>query len=410
MIRFRSASIQILQQGGVLPPFLAMIVFWTIFDGILAYSAPLLIREHMGSVSEMGLILGTSSLAGAGFDIIISKFIKRPHYRRLYLLMFACGVMVPFLLTQSSSIAMLLIAMVLWGLYFDFYSLGNFDFISRTSTTTNSPHQYGLLLTVRSIGALLAPLIAGAVISTSVNSQLFVLMWLFFALAFCSYVVLRMIGVKNNSTGADQPRTLKYELMVWRKILKKLALPATFIVLINVYDSFFYSVGPLLAETYDSLSPLNGLVVAAYWIPTLFVALYVSRFTAIWGKKRTAFITLFLAGLPLVFFAFSQDKPLATIGLIFLSSLFSSLSFPAIYAAFTDYVTEARTCEEEINAIQSLSGNLGYVIGPIFAGILVDGLGYSASFSVLGVIVVIGSLLLMLITPKHISMKGLRDL
>ena len=63
-------------------------LFWALFDGLVSFVTPILITEKLGSRTEMGLILGSSSIAGALCDIFLSKVLRNTHFRRMYLFMF----------------------------------------------------------------------------------------------------------------------------------------------------------------------------------------------------------------------------------------------------------------------------------------------------------------------------------
>ena len=66
-----------------------MIFFWALFDGIVSYISPLLITHGGYSKTALGFLLGSSSVAGALFDYLLSRYLKNPHYRGVYLMMFA---------------------------------------------------------------------------------------------------------------------------------------------------------------------------------------------------------------------------------------------------------------------------------------------------------------------------------
>ena len=98
-----------------------MIFFWSIFDGILSYILPLLISEHGFSKAQMGIVLGSSSFAGAVFDILVSKYLKTPHYRTLYASVFLLSASLLGILYFGSTLWIFFLAMALWGIYWDIF-------------------------------------------------------------------------------------------------------------------------------------------------------------------------------------------------------------------------------------------------------------------------------------------------
>jgi MFS family permease len=390
------------------PTLSGMIFFWAIFDGILSYVSPIVFSNAGLTNTELGIVVGSSSLFGALFDILISRLVKNPHYRRLYLFFFIACAAVPLVLSQAKTIPFFVLVMALWGIYFDFVNFGNLDFVSRLRDPEQSTFLFGVIMVFKSIGYILAPIIAGLIISEErIDNGIYIFMWIVLGIAFLFYASL-YVQSKRNPEILDEPndpseqKTLTYEFIEWGKLIRIIWSPLLFTLLFCAYDSFFMTVGPLLAESYKSIEPFNGLVVAAYWLPSLLVSMYTPKLTKRFGKKRTAYMSLFLAAVPLCLFGL-VTSPFVAIGLIFISAIFSSFCVPAINSAYTDYINEAREFEEEIEGVGDFMDNWGYVIGPVVAGVISDQFGYTGSFAVLGIVVIIVMAVLMKITPNHIE-------
>lgn len=122
-----------------------MLFFWALFDGILGYLVPVVITSSGLSKTEMGLIFGFSSVAGAVFDFLLSKYLKNTHFRRIYLIMFACCFVYPLLLWQAKGIWLYLLAMSVWGLYYDLENFGNYDFVGRKAEEEEHASHFGVM-------------------------------------------------------------------------------------------------------------------------------------------------------------------------------------------------------------------------------------------------------------------------
>lgn len=85
--------------------------------------------------------------------------------------------------------------------------------------------------------------------------------------------------------------------------------------------------------------------------------------------------------------------------------MINSLSFPAIKGAFTDYISETHNYEKEIEGIGDFATNIGYVLGPVLAGLSAQLFSNSASFTVLGIMAACVTFILLLVTPKRIHVK-----
>jgi len=81
------------------------------------------------------------------------------------------------------------------------------------------------------------------------------------------------------------------------------------------------------------------------------------------------------------------------------------MSWPAINGAYADYINEAGRVENEINGLEDFFTNIGYVAGPMIAGFLVDLIGNTLTFSVLGVFGALSAVVLLVVTPKSFKIK-----
>ena len=222
-------SVHILKKLNLKHPLLyrvsLMIFFWSIFDGILAYLLPILITQHGFSKSEMGVILGSSSFAGAVFDMLASKYLKSPHFRKLYASVFLLSISFLLLLYFASTIWIFMIAMALWGIYWDIYHFANFDFVSRAVPKKENTSAFGILGIFHSLGILIAPVIAGLVIETTLGAKPFLISGIMLFLSLVVFVGLYLQSIKNReieNLPISKMRSWNFEYRIWRNIGKQL--------------------------------------------------------------------------------------------------------------------------------------------------------------------------------------------
>lgn len=365
-----------------------VILFWAVFDGITTYVTPLVLTEAGISKTIMGLIISSSSVFGAVFDFLMCKLFKNSHYRRVFLVMFAFSFFYLLALATAKTPWLFLLAMVLWGVYYDLKNFGSFDFVARFVRSAEHSSGFGVLSVFQASGYLLAPLLAGVIP--------FITAGVFLLIAFLILLFL----FKREKVYIQEPMTVQYryrgflsEINLWRR-LDRVLLPVLIMVMtLNIIDAFFWTIGPLLTG--------GSLFLTAYQLPALLVGWFVGSVTAKFGKKNTAFVSLLAGSLVLGLLGY-LDKPVLIITAVFFSSLLMSLSWPALKAAFADYLKEAGKYEKEIESLEDLYTNLGFVVGPALAGFLADQLGNAKAFSVLGLFGVVTAVYLMKITPKKI--------
>jgi len=386
-----------------------MIFFWTLFDTMVTYVTPLLIEKYGFSTSAIGLIITSSSIIGALFDFLICKLFTNINFRRVFLVMFLLCSIYPLILWQANGLLLFLVAMAVWGIYYDLYGFGIFNFIGRFTAARDHSSSFGLVQIFRSLGAFIAPLIVGMLIVENIDLQLFAWSWLFLAISFIFFLLLISFVKRRDPAVYEklrrQPRRRNWltELHLWKKLGRRM-LPVLLLTFFLFFvEAFIWTLGPLYSTTADG-SGHGGWFISAYLLPALLVGWYIGPLTKKFGKKKTAFISLMIGSSILATFALWQSS-LMVIAITFIASCFMSASFPAIDGAYADYIAEAPPVEGEIEGLEDMAFNAGYIFGPISAGLLGDIISIPAAFSILGIIGVIWSIILYAITPAHINVK-----
>ena len=139
----------------------------------------------------------------------------------------------------------------------------------------------------------------------------------------------------------------------------------------------------------------------AYSLPSLMFLWLSEPMSKKLGKKRTAYLSFLLGCLFTLPIAF-LSKPVPILIFMFLASVASALSWPAIRGTFTDYIAESPSYNKEIQTLNDLSNNAGYIIGPIIGGMMVDNIGYGNMFLIISIAGMSLTMFLFLITPKSI--------
>lgn len=386
----------------------AMSLFWTMSEGIVSFIAPLKIEEAGFSDTMMGVILGTSSIAGALFDLVAVRLFKDTYYKRIFAAMFFLCLIFPLVLAQATTPLFFVLAMAIWGVYYDLRNIGNYDFVARTSADENSSGHFGLIQSFQSVGWILGPIISGFLIGETVGWKSFAAIYVFLGIALVCF--LGLAALKGKETDSSEERSAREcRRGVWSEVrmlgkVGRILFPALLLIFfLNFTDAFFWTIGPLFAE-HLGLGIWAGLLLTAWSLPGLLLGWIVGTKIRAKGKEHIAIRAQFIAACCLIPIAFAGHA-LAVIFLVFVAACFSSIAWPAIQGAFADYIKERRDLDKEIEGLVDLYTNLGYVFGPILAGICADTLGYGGTFTALGIFGATTALILYFSVHKRISMK-----
>lgn len=388
-----------------------MILFWSLFDGILMFILPLLIEQSGFSESMMGLIIGSSSVAGMLFDFLLCRILKNVNFRRLYFFMLILSVCYILTLAYAHTIWLFLLAMVLWGFYFDLLNWSNFDFVGRHVAPEAHSSSFGIMRVFTALAYMLAPLIAGFLISEKIGYKPFAMSWIMLSISALFYILLLIIYKKeskkeklfNAKTACKISLTQEFKL--WKKVGNTILPVLILTFVLNTIDGFFWLIGPLIAESLGMSEKFSGLFMVAYTLPPLLVGWLVGTMTSRLGKKRTAFVSLLMGSLLIALFFFFKNQPIILILINFCASFCISLSWPAINGAYADYISEAPHIEKEIETLEDSSTNLGYVVGPILAGFSSQYLGHIETLALLGISSAIIAIILFKVTPRKIKLN-----
>lgn len=388
--------------------FSIIILFFMLFDGIISYLIPLVILEQGFSKTTAGIIFSTAAISGALFDFAIYKIFKESIYRRLFIIMFAVSFLYIFTIWIANTFLLFVAAMAMWGFYYDLKNFGSIDFVSRYSSKQKLSNNFGIVQVFQSIGYLIAPLLAGFVIVGTVGGEPFILALIFLSLSVFFFAVL-LIKAKNKkqfipAQEKNLPVNFFRELSRWKKI-GRIILPLLLLVSYGaVYDSFFMLLGPILAERLP-LEPFDGIFLFAYYLPALLMGGLVGKISKKFGKKNTAVFGLLIGSL-IISTMFLFENPLILIIIVFLSSCFISLLIPVVQSIFANYIHDVPQAKKEVQELGDFFSNFGYILGPLFAGVIAENFGSIATFSFLGGMGILFSIALLIFLRKKPIIKS----
>ena len=384
-----------------------LIFFWALFDGMITYITPLILESHGFSNTIIGLIIASSSIFGALFDFLICRFIKNTSFRRTLLFMLILCLTYPLVLGTANSIVVFVLAMLIWGVYYDFYGFSVFDYVSKYTKKEDHSASFGIIQVFRSIASIIAPLLVGMILVGIIFKKVFLWAYFFLILSLALYFVLIYVTKKNKteaeSKEPERKRNIWIELHLWKKIGKKIISPLTVTFFLFFIEAFFWTLSPLYSENF-SMPLFGGIFLAAYSVPMLTAGWLVKKITEKYGKKKTAITSLLLGSLVMCAFLIVTN-PYWAIVVVLISAFFFGLAFPSISGTYADYISEQVIVEKEIETLEDASFNVAYVLGPIFAGLLSDIFGISNAFAILGMIGLMLAIVLLIITPKSIDIK-----
>jgi MFS family permease len=374
-------------------------------DTIMGYTSPVVIHQYLSSSVLMGFVLGFSSLIGFFSDLFLPQFFPGKTFFFFSPLTLIIALFFPLaFLAFPHGIPTFLFAMLIWGLYYELARFSHYSFIHTILKPAEHAFAWGTLQAFQSLSLLITPLVAMTLIDIHISLPFLTAMSVFIAGLAGVLVLVSFLKQKQLSTIVPaQHHRLKQEIRIWKVLFVRVWPIYLFLLTMTLVDSAFWTLGALLTERLRHLSWFGSLLIPAYILPFLFMSLLAPWLAKPWGKKRIAFATAFIGSL-LLMGGGILTQGLAFIPVVFVSSLFLSISYPEIYAVFEDYVGKLNEFGNDMVGLESSAISLGYIFGPVLGGVLAAWLGIQGAIVIFASTFALTALIALLVVPRRVSM------
>ncbi len=383
-----------------------IVLFVYLADSIMSYTTPSYLEDNLSSTALMGIVFATSSLVGFIIDFLLGEVFENKNYKFFlkWSIILAIGFPLGYLLFPAHIIT-LLIGLAIWGVYYEFISFSNSQYIIEKTERHNHENAWGIMYFFRAASLTFGPIIAAALIDISYNSSFIAAIGflLIAGLLFLLDPERKKKTQKSIEKQIEVVSTVK-EIKIWSVFSKRLWLLLLFCFGIVFIDAAFWSVGTLLSEDLHAQNGgIPGLLLVLYSLPMFFMGFFAKRIAIPFGKKRAAFITALMGSIFLIMVGFTTDYTLISI-FVFIFACFFAVAAPEIKGVFADYDSRMNRSRNSLIGLESGMYSAGYVVGPIVCGFLTDRFGLRETFSIIGVGMVLIIILCLLFVPRKIKM------
>lgn len=375
-------------------------------DAMMSYTVPIFLEKNLGNSLGMGLTLAFSSLAGIAVDIVLGEWFGHKKYKFFLGWVLITAVSFPItLLVLPPIVPFFLASMVIWGIYYELIQFADYNFIKAFIERKQHAQAWGIILSFQSCAYLLGPLIAEFLIDKNIKLPFWGTIGFLLA-AFLGFLIFLQLFSKKSAAkevSTREKKTVYHEFSIWWVLFKAVWPLWIFRFALNLVDSTFWTVGPLFSEQLRLFHYYGGFFLTVYTLPAVLVVLLAGKLAKPFGKKRAAFLAGLFDGIILLFVGFTQSVFLLLF-LILISSSFCAIASPEISATYEDYLKRLGVRGGRLIGLNLLSMNFAYVVGPILSGGLAAFIGNQKTFTLMGGILFLVSLLALLVTPRKIRL------
>jgi MFS family permease len=389
-----------------------IMMFFVFFaDVMMSYISPVFIEAKLNSTLWMGLILSSSSVVGLIADIFISKQFAQKEYRFFSRWLLALALFFPMsLLFMPAQPLTFLVAMAIWGIYYECISFSKYNFVHRAVHNSQHAKAWGILEVFKALGGLVAPIAATFLLDISAEAAMYVVIGSL-VVAMVIFYWYRGTYSQSSTTSTQQAkqtpsstRNFFQELLIWKILMKKIWPVYIFFFSFVLLESAFWTIGPLLSEEIRTNHSLSGFLLSAYILPSLFIPLLTHLLSNYFSKKRMAFLSATVGAVILTIGTWMLGPSPWLIVVVLTSATFFAIDYPAIEAVFEDYISRIDEYGNDLIGLQGTATSLSYIIGPALAGSLASWYGTSATLGLFALFLATTSAVLLVITPRKIRM------
>ncbi|HAI22311.1 TPA: hypothetical protein DCP77_00925 [Candidatus Collierbacteria bacterium] len=376
-------------------------------DAILSDWVPSFMQVALGGSLFMGLVFSFSSVVGFVTDLIFPQLLRKFKARRLILLAIAANLIFSGILlwtTTWSWLVLFLLAMAVWGVYYELLWFGSAQFVSDNVPTESRSGVWGVLSVFKSLAYFIGPIV-GSWLAISRGNMTTVVVAA--AMVCVGYVVWVLTSKKEKMHEQEIEPVEKFDIgeeVGYWKVLFVHVWPVLLISLtMGLIDATYWTTGAVLSDIMARDGLLGGLFLPAYMLPPIFMGVILAKWGVYKGKKKIAEIFLLFAGVFLALLGMKESL-WSMLLLSFLTGVALSIAWPMVDAVYSDILARMGTERKHMVGLSSSTTSLAYIIGPITAGFISSRVGERMTFVVMGVLTVIVAIVLLFVTPRKLRL------
>jgi MFS family permease len=379
------------------------LTFIMLADALISYWAPNLIQDALKDPVKMGLIISFQSVIGFGADLIFPNLLKNATVKKLVIFAILCSFLTLISLVSAiykPIVLIFLLSMALWGIYYEFMTFANHQFVADAVPTPLRSGAWGVIGIFKNFAYFLGPLLGAWML---LNGNLPIAISIFVLLV-VGFVIISISG-KSHDSQLDINFTqinLWQEIKHWRTLFTHVWPLLLISLILGCIDAAFWTTGAVWTEHLAKQSYWGGLFLPLYAFPSLFMGFLVAKWKISKGKKRMAAKFMILAGAALYCLAFNSSI-YWQLAMVLISGIMLAIVYPLVEAVYSDIVARMGKVKKHMIGLTGSVVNISYIFWPIISGYLAKKVGERMTFSIIGIATVVVATILFFTIPKKLK-------
>jgi MFS family permease len=356
--------------------------------GLVAPALPTFARSFHVSVTAASVVVSAFAVARLVFAPASGRLVTLLGERRVYL----TGISIVAVTTGSCAFAadywQLLIFRSVGGIGSTMFTVSAIALLIRVTPVSLRGRASGLWGTGFLLGNVMGPLLGGGLLTISLRAPFLVYAGMLFLAVAIVWWFLRHSPLAAPVDDSEAPRiTLRTAL---RHRAFTAALASSFANGWAVFGVRVSLVPLFVEEVLHRDGAFAGTALAVFAAGNVAMLLISGRLADSIGRKPMILLGLVIAGGGTIWVGFTGSVPLFLAATV-VSGIGSGLLTPPQQATVADVIGSKGRGGPVLAAFQ-MSADIGAVIGPVTAGLLADGLSYTAAFAVTGTLALVAAL------------------
>lgn len=353
--------------------------------GIMAPVIPVFARGFEVSVTAASFVISAFALARLVFSPTAGRMVTRLGERRVYVF----GLLIVALSTGACAFAasywQLLVFRGLGGFGSAMFTVSGIALLVRVTPSGFRGRASGLWATGFLTGGIVGPLVGGLLASFSVSVPFIVYAVGLVIAAGVTWVFLRSSVESGNGDGRGEPVTVRRAL---RHGAYRAALVSSFANGWAVFGVRVSLIPLFVAAVLDRDATFTGVALSVFAVANVVAVTGAGWAADRIGRKPVTIVGLVLAAVGTIGFGLSESASVFLITTA-VAGIGSGMLNPAQTAAVADVIGNKTGGGPALAGFQ-MAGDVGAIVGPLVAGVIVDRLSYQAAFELTGAVFLLG--------------------
>ncbi len=359
----------------VVLPISSAFFIYTFGWGVTSPVFSIYVNNITGNPFLTGLVLSITTMAGVFLNIPFGMIEDRMNMKRVLQVVLLFYSALALLYPRADNVESLMALSVGRGVASSFLWLTSWAYVFSYTERASKGKETGFFSDMNDLASAVSPIVGGLV---SIVSFFFP----FYILSGASFAAFAVITVFLKEVPRPEKASLKLQFaklsgyMRERRFLKTVFLIVVFYALINVYYSFL---SVFLNDEGLSI-PLIGVVLTVALVPAVSLEVPMGNLVDRRGIRRTLSTAVVLTAIAAVLIPLSKDF-FYTVVVVTAFTVAYTMIFIALYSRMSDIMREEKVAMT--GAIATFK-DLGYTLGPLLAGFLIEALGMTDTFYIVG--------------------------